>query len=287
LGSFKAAADELHLTQSAISHQIHSLESHFDTKLFERQGNKIVLTKAGAAYGAVAVKALADLSRAGEPLMRKTSGGVLRVSASPSFAMFAALPYAEEFKLRNPSLDLRLESRNTEVNFDVEAIDAAIEVGRPPFPGLQSHRLFQSRIRPLAHRSLLRKFGPVKIARDLAKMPMIELNNIPGLWNRWFAKADRRAKIGELRVSSDSLLGAVQMASSGVGVLLAPFPLMTSLISTGTLEVLTSQSLAIDHPDFYLVYRRRDAKSPKIRAIRSWLNLIVADMTVKADAIGL
>jgi LysR family transcriptional regulator, glycine cleavage system transcriptional activator len=284
LGSFKAAADELHLTQSAISHQINSLENHFRTKLFFRQGNKLVLTKNGAAYGAAIVQILAELSKAGELFSQKGSDRVLRVSASPSFAMFAALPYVEEFKSRNASLDLRFESRNTDVDFDIEPIDAAIQVGAPPFHGLQAHRLFQSRIRPLAHRSLLEKCGPVKTPRDLARMLLIELNKIPGLWDRWFANVDRSIEVRELRLSSDSLLAAVQMAESGVGVLLAPFPLMTALVSAGHLEVLVPQLLPIDRPDFHLLYRHCDAGSAKIKAIRSWLTTVSADMESKANA---
>jgi LysR family glycine cleavage system transcriptional activator len=287
LGSFKAAADELRLTQSAISHQINSLETHFHAKLFVRQGNKLVLTEDGSVYGAAVVKVLADLSRAGELLTDKTTDGALRVSASPSFAMFAALPYAEEFKSRNPALDLRLESRNTEVDFNLETLDAAIQVGGPPFAGLQSHRLFQSRLRPLAHKKLREKLGPIAAARDIARMPLIELNNIPGLWNRWFAKVGRGIKVSELRLSSDSLLAAVQMAEAGVGVILAPFPLLTSLVSTGRLEVLVPDCLTLDRPDFHLLYRRRDAGSTKIRSIRSWLNLVVADMESKARTAGL
>jgi LysR family glycine cleavage system transcriptional activator len=283
LGSFKAAADELHLTQSAISHQINSLENHFRSKFFVRQGNRLVLTENGSAYGAAVVKVLAELSRAGKLFSEEASDGVFRVSA----AMFAALPNVEEFKSRNPSLDLRLEARNTDVDFDLEAIDAAIQVGGPPYPGLQSHRLFQSRIRPLARRSLREKFGPIKTPRDIAKMPLIELNIVPGLWHRWFAVVDRRVKVGELRLSSDSLLAAVQMAESGVGVLLAPFPLLTALVSTGHLEVLVPQLLRIDRPDFHLVYRRRDAGSTKIKAIRSWLTVVIADMETKAAAVGL
>jgi LysR family transcriptional regulator, glycine cleavage system transcriptional activator len=287
LGSFKAAAEELHLTQSAISHQVSSLENHFHAKLFVRQGNRLVLTKDGSAYGAVVIKLLTELSRAGELLSEKVTDGVLRVSASPSFAMFAALAYADEFKVKNASMDLRLESRNTDVDFDMEPIDAAIQVGGPPFPGLQSHRLFQSRLRPLAHKSLRDKFAPIRTARDLAKMPLIEPNNIPGLWTRWFAKVDRRASVGELRLSSDSLLAAVQMAESGVGVILAPFPLLTSLVSAGRLDILVRDYLTADRPDFHLLYRRRDAGNPKIKAIRSWLNLVVANMESKASAAGL
>ena len=284
LGSFKAAAEELHLTQSAISHQISSLEKHFQTKLFARQGNRLIPTKEGAAYGTAVARSLAELSNAGNSFLREERSKVLRVTASPSFAMFAALPHAGEFRARNAALELRLEARNTSVNFETEDIDAAIEVGSPPFPGLQSHRLFKSRLGPLAHPELCRKFGPIRTAKDLARLPLIELNNIPGLWNRWFAQTDHRIKITDLSLSSDSLLAAIQMAESGVGVLLAPFPLVTALVSTGRLVPLFRPSLPIDRPDFHLLYRTAHANSAGIRALKRWLSEVTTGLERSARA---
>jgi len=92
LGSFKAAAEELHLTQSAISHQINSLEKHFQTKLFARQGNRLIPTKEGTAYGTAVARSLAELSNAGNSFLKEDRSKVLRVTATPTFAMFAALP---------------------------------------------------------------------------------------------------------------------------------------------------------------------------------------------------
>jgi LysR family glycine cleavage system transcriptional activator len=284
LGSFKAAAEELHLTQSAISHQINSLEKHFQTKLFARQGNRLIPTKEGTAYGTAVARSLAELSNAGNSFLKEDRSKVLRVTATPTFAMFAALPHVEEFKVRNGSLELRLEARNTSVNFEVEDIDAAIEVGSPPFPGLQSQQLFKSRIGPLAHPDLCKKFGPIRTAKDLACLPLIELNNIPGLWNRWFARTDHRIKITDLSLSSDSLLAAIQMAESGVGVLLAPFPLTTALVSTGRLIPLFRPSLPIDRPDFHLLYRKAHANSAEIRALKRWLSEVTAGLERRARA---
>lgn len=287
LGSFKAAADELNVTQSAISHQIHSLELHFKTKLFVRQGNGLVLTPDGVAYGATVSKLFAELSKAGDVLLRNGHDNVLKVTASPSVAMFAALPYVGDFKSRNRSLDLRLEARNTGVDFDAEDLDAAIQVGNPPFPGLHSHRLFQSRVGPIAHPTLANKFGPIRTAKDLARMPLIELNIVPGLWDRWFAHADRRVKVGQLDLSSDSLLAAIQMAEAGAGVILAPFPLVTALVSTGRLGLLCRPLMLLDRPDFYLLCRKRDAGSPKIKTLKFWLNSVAAKLEQQALAIGL
>jgi LysR family glycine cleavage system transcriptional activator len=290
LKSFKAAAEDLGLTQSAISHQINSLEAHFHRKFFTRQGNKVVLTDDGETYGAVIRKAFADISRAGETLLSKNRKEVVWVSASPSFAAFAALPYIADFKTINSSLDLRLEARNNAVDFDTENIDAAILVGDPPYPGLSAHRLFKSQLIPLAHPALCDKFGPIDSPDDIARLPLIELNNIPGLWERWFKSVAPGFVLQELVLSSDSLLAAIQMAESGVGAVLAPFPLVGALIASGRLKALSDRALAIEKPDFYLVYRKSDVTSVKIKAIRQWLKNVVLDLESKMtrpDPVGL
>jgi LysR family glycine cleavage system transcriptional activator len=278
LGRFKAAAEELRLTQSAISHQINSLESHFRVRLFMRQGNRLVLTKEGALYGTSILKAFSELSQAGQILISKERKEIVRVSATPSFATLAALPYLHRFKAINAPLDLRLEARSTDVNFDTESIDAEIHGGGPPFPGLHSHRLFRSKLEPLAHPSLYEKFSPIRAAKDLARMPLIEFKSFPGLWEKWFAKWDRKIKLDELSLSSDSLLTAIQMAESGAGVLLAPFPLVASVVASGRLKALFRPPLHIEGPDFYLLYRKRDAGTAKIKAVRKWLREVIAEL---------
>lgn len=283
LGSFKSAAEDLRLTQSAISHQINALEAHFHRKLFTRQGNKVVLTKDGEAYGASILKAFAEMSRAGEGLLNQAGRDIVRVSASPSFAALAALPHLARFKIRNSALDVRIEARNTGVDFETESIDAAIQVCIPPFHGLIAHRLFRSKMAPLAHPDLCKRHGAVKSAKDLARMPLIELNNIPGLWERWFAKIDRKIKVNELSLSSDSLLAAIQMAECGVGAVLAPFPLLAPTVASGRLNVLLPPTVLLEAPDFHLLYRKEDAGTPKIKAVRRWLKEIVAELEHRPD----
>jgi DNA-binding transcriptional LysR family regulator len=282
LGSFKAAAEDLRLTQSAISHQVHSLETHFRRKLFVRAGNKLVLTKDGQSYGASILKAFAEMSRAGEGLLSRTGSEIVRVSASPSFAAFAALPHIGKLRAINTSLEVRLEARNTNVDFDAESIDAAIQVGVATERGLNAHRIFRSKLAPLAHRELSSRYPTIRTERDIAAMPLIELNNIPGLWERWFAQADATIKLPDLRLSSDSLLAALQMAESGVGVVLAPLPLVAPLVASGRLAVLLRPRALPEAPDFHLVYRKEEASSTKIKSIRRWLKEIAAALERQA-----
>jgi DNA-binding transcriptional LysR family regulator len=284
LGSFKAAAEDLRLTQSAISHQVHSLETHFRRKLFVRVGNKLALTKEGESYGVSILKAFAEMSRAGEGLLGRAGSEILRVSASPSFAAFAALPHIEKLKAIDASLDVRLEARNTRVDFETESIDAAIQVGAPAERSLNAHRIFRSKLAPLAHPDLCERYAAIRTEREIATMPLIELNNIPGLWEHWFAQAKLGVKVPDLILSSDSLLAALQMAEAGVGVVLGPLPLVAPLVSSRRLSVLLPPRALPEAPDFHLIYRREDASTARIRSIRRWIKAIVASLEREAKA---
>jgi LysR family glycine cleavage system transcriptional activator len=115
-------------------------------------------------------------------------------------------------------------------------------------------------------------------------MPLIELNNIPGLWEHWFAQADLATESPDLMLSSDSLLAALQMAEAGVGVVLAPLPLVAPLVSAKRLAVLPPPRALPEAPDFHLIYRREDAGTARIKSIRRWLKEIVAALERQAAA---
>ncbi len=239
----------------------------------------MVLTKDGEVYGASILKAFAEMSRAGEGLLNKAGSEIVRVSASPSFAALAALPHLVRFKTSNSALDVRLEARNSGVDFETESIDAAVQVCTPPCHGLIAHRLFRSKLAPLAHPDLCKKHGPVKSAKDLARLPLIELNNIPGLWERWVAKIDRKVKLNELSLVERQ--SACCHSNGRVRVWARcwrPFPLVAPVVASGRLSALLPPRVLLEAPDFHLLYRKEDANTPKIKAVRRWLKEIVAEL---------
>jgi LysR family transcriptional regulator, glycine cleavage system transcriptional activator len=161
-GSVKLASESLNLTPSAISHQIRTLEAHFGVQLVQRSGRGIVLTESGAIYATAVLNAFSELFRAGDLLDDRKRGRIVRVSVTPTFAMLAALPHLEKFRVDNPGLDLRLEANNSPVDFERDNVNAAVQLGEPPFNGLAFHRLFKSRVAPCAEQKLLERFGPVR-----------------------------------------------------------------------------------------------------------------------------
>ena len=201
--------------------------------------------------------------------------------------MFAALPHLEKFRVDNPGLDLRLEANNSPVDFERDNVNAAVQLGEPPFNGLAFHRLFKSRVAPCAEQKLLERFEPIQGSHDLAKMPLIKFNTAPDSWQRWFSEMEPELASREPDLISDSLLTGIQMARSGMGVILAPFPLASPMITSGALSVVKLWgSLQIGLRDFYFTYRKVDASSEKIKAVHKWLKVIARDLEAEAATLG-
>ena len=287
-GSVKLASESLNLTPSAISHQIRTLEAHFGVQLVQRSGRGIALTESGAIYATAVLNAFSELFRAGDLLDDRKRGRIVRVSVTPTFAMLAALPHLEKFRADNPGLDLRLEANNSPVDFERDNVNAAVQLGEPPFNGLAFHRLFKSRVAPCAEQKLLERFEPIRSSHDLAKMPLIKFNTAPDSWQRWFSEMEPELASREPDLISDSLLTGIQMARSGMGVILAPFPLASPMITSGALSVVKLWgSLQIGLRDFYFTYRKVDASSEKIKAVHKWLKVIARDLEAEAATLGI
>jgi LysR family glycine cleavage system transcriptional activator len=287
-GSVKLASESLNLTPSAISHQIRTLEAHFGVQLVQRSGRGIALTESGAIYATAVLNAFSELFRAGDILDDRKRGRIVRVSVTPTFAMLAALPHLEQFRVDNPGLDLRLEANNSPVDFERDNVNAAVQLGEPPFNGLAFHRLFTSRVAPCAEQKLLERFEPIRRSHDLAKMPLIKFHTAPDSWQRWFGEMEPELASREPDLISDSLLTGIQMARSGMGVILAPFPLASPMVTSGALSVVKLWgSLQIGLRDFYFTYRKVDESSEKIKAVHKWLKVIARDLEAEATTLGI
>jgi len=287
-GSVKLASESLNLTPSAITHQIRTLEAHFGIQLVQRSGRNIELTENGAIYASAVLSAFNELFRASDLLEDRKRGPIVRVSVTPTFAMLAALPHLKRFRVDNPGLDLRLEAKNTLADFERDNIDAAVQFGEPPFGGLTYHRLLRSRAAPCADPQLLDRFGPIQHPKDLTKLPLIKVATAPDLWQRWFEEYEPQVATKEPDLVGDSLLTAIQMARSSMGVVLAPFPLIAPLVSSGALTLIAhwgSKSMALR--DFYFTHRKVDGSSEKIKAVHKWLKVVAKALETDARKLGI
>lgn len=289
LGSVKMASEYLNVTPSAISHQLRALEAHVGLQLIEVKGRQVRLTNEGAIYAPPIIQAFSHLFRANELLEGLRKDPVVHVITTPTFAMLAALPHLEDFRKANPKLHLQLEARNTSLNADAELFDAAVCVGSPPFEGLTAYRLFNSRLVPLAHKKLWDRFAPIKAARDIARMPLIDFLGTQVVWHKWLREIDpiSGTQKDEPYLVSDSLLTAIQMAESGMGVILAPLPLLIPRVVSGALCAPPIPSLDFGGgSDFYFVCGSAVQDSLKVKAVYKWLVDVAEKLELEAKRLG-
>src|SRR5215469_3466960 len=159
--NFTRAAEELAITQAAVSYQIRLLEQRLGTSLFVREPRRLLLTETGTEL-AIPLRYAFDRLRATFESFHKDAQGVLSLSVSETFAANWLVPRLGSFQVENPPVAVRLESSNRLVEFGREKFDAGIRSGRGEWAGVAAHRLFPLLFTPVCTPSLLKRFGPVK-----------------------------------------------------------------------------------------------------------------------------
>lgn len=276
LKSFTRAAEELGVTQAAVSWQVKALEKRLDQALFLRRPREVALTTAGERLSRAATEAVTTLRTALLDLT-ETGEGVLAITALATAANQWLAPRIGSFQLKHPSIAVRLDTSSRMVDLAHENIDVAIRSGGGEWPGVESHYLFPNIHAPLCTPAMREKLGGLAQPQDLLNAPLI---GAPEEWAIWFAAAgvpghsasDLRAP----RIAGDSQTLEIASALGGQGVALAcPF-FFTADLAAGRL-VLPFDIVAHYGEGYWLAYRADRARSPKIRAFRDWLLACVAE----------
>ena len=189
--SFALAAAELHLTASAISHQIARLETHLAIKLFERSAHGVRLSPAGEHYLSRVAGALSAIAAASDDLRQGVSNS-LYVHCSPSLATLWLMPRLHLFAQAHPDISLNLSAAHTHSDFALGQVDMDIRYGVPQWPNLVVEPLFEERIVPLASAAFIRKHR-LKRPDQLLRVPLIQSNVSVVQWSDWFARVLRQA----------------------------------------------------------------------------------------------
>ena len=187
--SFTKAADELFVTQAAVSHQIRTLEEHLGTVLFRRMNRSLMLTDEGQAL-LPAVREAFDLLSAGVRRVQDLcSGGALTISTTPSFAASWLVGRLARFQALHPEIELQLSATARLVDFAREDIDCGIRYGMGDWPGLISQRLFQTALVPVCSPLLLNGANPLRRPDDLAQHTLLHALDDPDDWRLWLRAA--------------------------------------------------------------------------------------------------
>lgn len=273
LGSFSAAAQELSLTQSAVSKQMAVLEGQLGIVLFERSGRGIVPTKEGVAYADAIAQALSIIRAASLRAMSGKTSQTLNLAILPTFGTRWLMPRIPSFILQHPEVTLNFATRIGHFDVATDDFDAAIQIGTPDWPGMETTFLMHETVAPMASPAFLREH-PVATPEDLARLPLLHLGSRPEAWGHWF---------GTLGLSAPAMHGmrfeqfstVAQACIAGVGIALLPQFLITSEIESGQLVV------AYDHPvrsprSYYLLSPHARAELPPVVAFRDWLTAEIA-----------
>ncbi len=265
--NYSRAATELSLTHSAVSHQIHSLESALGLRLFERVGRQMRATESGLALAQDVRTALDTLAAAVERVRGQDSSNSLTVSVLPSFAAAWLVTRLGGFLERHPGVELRLDSTSAVANFRNDGVEVAIRYGAGNYEGMISEKLFDDELFPTLSPAL-RRSARVRAPVDLARVPLLRIRQQP--WAPWLAAAGLNwpePRRGPL--FNDSEL-ALQAAIQGQGVVLARGSLAVLKLRAGVL--VAPFALRIPSPmTCHLVYPSTHARKPALQLFRTWL----------------
>lgn len=272
LESFAAAAEELHQTPSAISHQIRNLESLFGTALFVRHSRHVELTEAGARLSVRLTAALNAIEGACAELMPDPGALNLSVHCSPSFASKWLGPRMSVLMKGDAPLSIRLTSNATPIDLGRhEEIDIAITYGPPPErQGITVEPLGEETVVPMAAPALGGE-AALSVAQ-LARLPLIDSQLSPIRWPEWFRGHGRELPRGVIGPSFDRGALVISAAVDGLGVALESVRFAEDELASGKLRVLQGEDFQpIQRRIHFLCYRAAQRDSLKVRRFREWL----------------
>jgi len=268
--SFTDAAEELNVTQAAISHQVRGLEQRLGLKLFVRRNRSLLLSEAGQAYLPSVRAAFDQLNEATEKLLQKDKGGNLTVTTTSSFAVKWLVPRLGGFQRSHPEIDVRVSTGTSLVDFSREDVDIGIRYGRGQWPNLMAERLVSEDVMPVCAPSLVK--GPNGLGKpaDLKRFTLLHIGSFPDDWQVWLTAAGVKGVDASRGVSFDFALAAYQAAMDGLGVALGRNPLVEPDLKAGRLVVPFEFKRSSDFA-YYLVYPPEAIRRRKIKAFRDWI----------------
>ncbi|MGN6750452.1 MAG: transcriptional regulator GcvA [Xanthobacteraceae bacterium] len=265
--SFTRAAEELCVTQGAVSHQVKALEAELGIKLFNRERQRLVITDAGRDYLGVVRDALDRLAMGTERLVQRQSSGMLTVSTSPDFAAKWLVHRLGRFADAHPEIDLRVSATMHHVDFAREDVDLAVRHGDGHWPGLHVARLCSEHLFAVCSPQLGAR---LKRPHDILKLPLLHLDD-RGAWTDWLAAAgiaDADPPLHGPVLNRASML--IDAAIDGHGVALA----RTTLAAWDLIHKRLVRPFPVALPlakSYWIVAPKATADLPKLVAFREWL----------------
>ena len=267
--SFTQAADELNVTQAAVSQRIRSLEESLGVPLFKRLNRALLLSDDGQALYQPVRDALDQMMGAVESLRAGDATGVLTVTTMDSFAATWLVPRLKRFRDAHPEIDVRISTSDTLLDLTREDMDMGVRYGRADWPNLDVVRLMTEEVFPVCSPALLERGPPLEKPSDLARHTLLH-DNLHENWRMWLLAAgapevDATRGPGYYRSNL-----VIQAAVAGEGVALGRSVLVADELASGRLIKPFDVSLPVEFAH-YVVSPQATRDQPKIKAFREWL----------------
>lgn len=267
--SFSAAADELFITASAVSHQVRNLEEELGQRLFDRGSRELKLTGIGKAlYDEVGpLIEQIDTIVAGY----KTGGRreAVRMSVQPFFASEFFVPRLKEFTARHPEIDIQVGASDESAEIHPGDADLSIRLFRSAPPGLESRLLFPLRLVPAASKAFAKSVRLQK-QRIVSDFPIIVHETYPKAWKQWTRAAGIELPKDSKVTRLDSMIAVVRAAEQGLGAALVPVPIADQWFLQETIVRLFDTELVAD-VSYFLIWRPDPGEGDGVARLREWI----------------
>lgn len=268
--SFKTAAEEMHVTASAVSHSIQTLEEWLGVELFRRTGRSVTLTPAGEVYFPYVNRALCILAGATEQIPGRRSTGAMTISCAPTFANRWLLPRLSSFTKANPSLRVSIDTSHRRVDLPLEGFDAAIRMASDERAGKGWSRLVRETLVPVCTRELLAKFQNNDSGKIFASAPLIHVTSVSSDWREWTDAVGIQLPETAAALRVDTIQLALDAAKQGLGIAIGRRPIVDDDLASGRLVAVSHHSVT-SATSYWFVTSDSNFEFPEIKQLRKWL----------------
>jgi LysR family glycine cleavage system transcriptional activator len=267
--SFSKAAEEISLTQSAVSRQVIALEQMIGLQLFERRSSGLILSESGASYLVDVVYAIERLSTATARVMSsRKNPGIVHVASADAFALLWLLPRLPRFYARYPDIQIMLHTLSMPFNFEEMGIEIGISMSLLKWPGTIVDPLLTTPAIAVCSPSFKEKHR-LSVPDDLVRVPLIQHVKLPNFWREWLVDMGVSHPDPFAGQQYDQFLLATQAAASGLGVVVVPHFVVEAELRAGTLIEPFAERPKRNYT--YSLFRSKQSSRPVVQLLRDWL----------------
>ena len=287
--NFRLAAEEMALTQSAVSRQIHAREDEVGAPLFLRHTRAVELTAAGALLLQAVAQALPRIDTAVRQIRQSAGRRHVTVTTFASFASMWLIPRLEAFQREFPDIDIRIEASDTMLDLEVADVDLAVRYAPVARVPTGARRLFGESVTVMASPWLLKAGPALRRPADVLQYTLIESGDAyaPHLawlsWHRWLEANDLAKQQPKRWLTLNYAYQMVQAALTGQGLVLARPPLVADALARGELVELLPQTRLHSPLAYWLMLAPRSAARPEVKAFADW---VLAQAVATRQVIG-